>query len=76
MRKIDYFHSPCPEKVGVVSKYSLEKRTLHARKYFPNLIKSNRNQIVFTIFRMILIETDVRLDPNLSENVKYNLISG
>ena len=26
---------------------------MHTEKYFPNLIKSNRNQILFTIFRVI-----------------------
>ena len=40
-----------------------------------NLIKWNRNQIVFTTFRWIWIQTNVRLDSNLSENGKYNLIS-
>ena len=29
-----------------------------------NVIKSNRNQIVFTIFRLIWNQTDVRLVPN------------
>ena len=46
------------------------------RNYLRNLIKSTRKQIVFTIFRLIWIQTDVRLDPNQSENGKYNLISG
>ena len=45
------------------------------RNIFRNLIKSTRNQIVFTIFQLIWIQTDVRLDPNQSENGKYNLIS-
>ena len=44
--------------------------------YFINLNKSTRNQIVFTIFRLIWNQTDVRLFPNQSENVIYNLISG
>ena len=48
----------------------------HTEKYFRNLIKSTRDQIVFTIFRLIWIQTDVRLDPNQSENGKYNLILG
>ena len=48
----------------------------HTGKYFPNLIKSTRNQIVLIIFQLIWIRTDVRLDPNQSENGKYNLISG
>ena len=29
-----------------------------------------------TILRLIWIQTDIRLDPNQSENDKYNLISG
>ena len=38
--------------------------------------ESNWNQIVFTIFRLIWNQTDVHLDPNRSENGKYNLIPG
>ena len=48
--------------------------TIHADKFFRNLIKSNRNQIVFTIFRLIYNQTDVRLVQNKSEIGKYNLI--
>ena len=44
-------------------------------KSFQNLIKSTRNQIVFTIHRLIWNQTDVSLAPNQSENGKYNLIS-
>ena len=51
------------------------RETAHTEKYFRNLIKSNRNQIVFTIFRLIGIQTDVRLDPNQSVHCTYNLIS-
>ena len=40
-----------------------------------NFIKSTRNLIVFTIIKFIWIQMDVRLDPNQSENGKYNLIS-
>ena len=43
--------------------------------YFRNLVKPTRNQIVFTIFRLTLNQTDVRLVPKQSENGKYNLIS-
>ena len=50
---------------------------MHTDKYFLNLVKLTRNQIVSTIFRLIWIQTDrVRLDPNRSGNGKYNLISG
>ena len=34
-----------------------------------NLIKSNRNQNAFSIFRLICNQTDVRLVPNQSKNV-------
>ena len=51
------------------------------REFFFNLVKSTRNQIVFTIFRIIWIQTKVRLDLNenpfgskQSENGNYNLI--
>ena len=37
---------------------------VHTGKSFRNIIKPNRNQIVLTIFRLIWIQTDVRLDPN------------
>jgi len=43
----------------------------HTEKYFRNLIKLTRNQIVFTIFRLIWNQKDGRLDPNQSENGKY-----
>ena len=37
---------------------------LHAEESFPNLIKSNRNQIAYTIIRLIWNKTDVSLVPN------------
>ena len=52
---------------------------LHTEKTFLNLIKSSRNQIVFTIFRLIWNQTDVRLNQNQSEKnifsrvIKINL---
>ena len=46
----------------------------HAEKSLRNLIKSNRSQIVYTIFRLIWNKTDIRLVPNQMENGKYNLI--
>ena len=49
---------------------------MHTEKSFWNFIKSNQNQIIFTIFRLIWIQTDVRLVPNQSRSGKYNLISG
>ena len=48
---------------------------IHTEKYFRNLITSNRNQIVFTMHRLIWNKTNVSLLPNQSENGKYNLIS-
>ena len=47
----------------------------HTEKSFQNLIKSNRNHIVFTIIRFIWNQTYARLVINQSENGKYNLIS-
>ena len=47
-------------------------RAAHRRMFS----ESTRNQIVFTMRRLILIQTDVHLDPNQSVHVKYNLISG
>ena len=49
--------------------------SLHTEKSFRNFIKSTRNQIAFTIFRLIWNQTVVRLVPNQSQNCKYNLIS-
>ena len=46
----------------------------HWCKCFWKLVKSNRNQIVFIIFRLIWYQTAVRVVPNESENGKYNLI--
>ena len=54
---------------------SLVSSDVYTEKYFRNLIKSNRNQIVFTMQRLTWNETDVRLVPKQSENDKYNLIS-
>ena len=40
-----------------------------------NLIASTWNLIVFTMHRLIWIQTDVCFDPNQLKNGKYNLIS-
>ena len=48
---------------------------VHTEKSFRNLVESTRNQIVFTISRLIWNQTDVRLIQNQSEYGKYNLIS-
>ena len=45
---------------------------IHTEKFFRNIIKSTRNQIVFTIFRLMWIQTDTVQ----SVHGKYNLISG
>ena len=47
----------------------------HTEKSFRNLIKWTRIQIVYTIFRLIWNQTDVRLVPNRSDNDNYNLVS-
>ena len=39
--------------------------------FFLNLVKSNPNQIVFTIFQWICSEKNVHLVPNQSENSKF-----
>ena len=54
---------------------SLSVWCVHPKNFFRNLIKSTWNKIVYTIFRLIWYQTDVRLVPNKSENGKYNLIS-
>ena len=46
---------------------------VHTEKSFRNRIKSNRNHIVFSIFRLIWNQMDVRLVRNQSENSEYNL---
>ena len=57
--------------------FLLQPYLVHTQRiFFRNLIKSTQNQIVFTIFRLIWIQTLVRLVANQSENGKYNLISG
>ena len=43
-------------------------------KSFRNFIKSNQNQIVFTVHQLIWIQTEVHLFANQSENDRYNLI--
>ena len=48
--------------------------TAHRDIFFRNLMKENRNQIPFTILRLIWNQTDVRLVPNQSENGESNLI--
>ena len=48
---------------------------VHTVKTFGNLVNSIRNQIVFTIFGFIWIQSEFCLYPNQSENVKYNLNS-
>ena len=42
-------------------RHSNYEKTLRTEKFFRNLIKSNRNPIVYTLFRLICNQTDVRL---------------
>ena len=49
---------------------------VNTEKTFQNLSISTRIRLYFPFFRLIWIQTDVRLDPNQSENGKHNLISG
>ena len=44
------------------------RRCVHTEKSFPNLIKLNRNHIVFTMHRLIWNQADVRLTSKQSEN--------
>ena len=46
--------------------------SVHTGKSFRSLIKSNRNQIVFTISRLIWNQTNFRLVRNKFEKHKYN----
>ena len=48
---------------------------LQIAKYFRNHIKSNQNQIVYTIFQFIKNQTNIRFVQNRSENGKHSLIS-
>ena len=41
-------------------------------KPFLNFVKSNQNQIVFTIFQYICNQTEFCLAPNQSERCNYN----
>ena len=65
-----YVNTRCRPVNKLTTKYAK-----HTEKCFQNLIKSNRNQIVSIIFRMIWNQTDVHLIQNQSENGEYNLIS-
>ena len=47
---------------------------IHTEKSFWNCIKSNPNQIVFTIFPLIRNQTELFFVPNQSEKGIYNLI--
>ena len=50
------------------------KRVKRWKIFSKSYIKSTRNQIVFTIYRLICNQMDVRLDLIQPENGKYNLI--
>ena len=63
-------------KIYFLLRQQQSRDRLHTEKSFRNLIKSTGNQIVFTVFRLTWIQTDVRLVLNQPKNGKYNLISG
>ena len=67
--------SPSPESTSDDKHCNSRPNYIRTGNFFPNLVKSNRNQIVFTTFRLIWNQTDVRLVPNQSKKGKYNLIS-
>ena len=70
---IEVFHFRCFIFRLISGIYTMLLYYTH-REIFRNLIKSNRNQIVFTIFRLIWNQTDVLLVPDQSENGEYNLL--
>ena len=61
-------------KKNLLNPAEIYQPSLHTEKSFWNLIKLIQNQIVYTIFRLIWNQKDVRFVPNQSENAKYNLI--
>ena len=66
-------HQPAGAQVcGVVSFSSFDCIAMYTQR---NLIESTRNQVVFTIFRLIWNQKDVCLVPNPSVHGKYNMIS-
>ena len=71
LRRETRFLIACVSSLG-----ELDRAKLHTEKSFRNLIKSNPEQIHFTIFLLIWNQMDtVHLVQNQSENYKYNLIS-
>ena len=78
LRKPPFQSLPCvslPLSITLFSRGLARLEKLHAEKCFLNLVKSNRNQMVFTILRLILNQTDFRFVPSQSENGKYDLWS-
>ena len=71
-----YFYLPNNGDIKSSHEAQLIQSCMHKEKYFRNVVKSTRNQIVFTIFRLTWIQTDIHLDPSHSKNSNYNLISG
>ena len=57
------------------SSWSVIGSIVHTEISFRFFFKTNWNQIIYTIFRLIWNQMDVRLGPNQSENGIYNLIS-
>ena len=51
-----------PPNVEPLGRLQKDISDVHTEKALQNLIKSNRNQILFTIFRLFLNKMDVRLD--------------
>ena len=61
---------------NVMVRVQRPSRPINIEKSLRNLIKTNWNQTVFTIFWLTWNQTYVCLVPNQSENGKYNLIWG
>ena len=64
-----------PQKPRLTETLKPNSDQTYRQKSFPNCIITNRNQIAFTMHRLIWNQMDVRLVPNQSENGKYHLIS-
>ena len=71
----DTFCRVCQITGKFITLFWLTVSAVHIENFFRKLIRSTRNQIVFTFFRLNWNQTHVRLVPNQSENDNYNLIS-
>ena len=73
---MEYVSEQCRMEINTRQKGDIRLLFQHTEKYFLNLVESTLNYIVFFIFRLIWIQTEVRLVSNQSDNGEYNLIWG